>query len=73
MSTDVVDNSATSVIPEHLIPVHHNGSKIKWDHNDASIDGALTQFGFWSQRTDTFESLFTVSLQSLFANHAVRT
>ena len=38
-------------------PVNHDNSHIHWDENDASIDGALYQFGLWVERTGTYALL----------------
>ena len=59
MSSSVDDDSTAIVYSDkHIIPVNLDGSMITWDKNDASIDGVLMQFGKWSKRNDTFESLF---------------
>ena len=48
------DNSVT----DKSVPSYLDQTPITWDSNDASIDGALFQFGKWSQRTGSFATLF---------------
>ena len=49
--------SDTAISDNWKQPVNHDKSYIHWDLNDASIDGALYQFGLWVKRTGTFALL----------------